>query len=104
MRIPDRFWKNASVALGIGAAFVWTISYINRHCPYNLIQTATFIMLIPGMLIGLFAPDAQTSLKGPDSSGPISIFVMFAVNISFYSGLSYVAVALIDSKKHGLAK
>jgi hypothetical protein len=97
MSILARFFVQAAAGLAIGATFVSTLAYLNNH--FHALATPTFILLMPGVLCGLFAPDASGDFKESVPWGPIASFIVQAVNIGLYSVPAFLTIRFIDTKK-----
>jgi hypothetical protein len=74
-------------AFVLGAAFVGIIEALGH---YNLATPIPFWLLLPGILAGAFVPGSGFSLKEDHPWSPLSVFVVYAVNISLHSGLAYL--------------
>lgn len=93
--------KRLLVALLIGSVFVGLVSALGRE------QVATpvpFWLLLPGIVVGACAPDSHFDPEGNYQRqwGPISLVVLFAVNMAVYSGLAYLMlyVASLRPENH----
>jgi len=76
----------AWTAIVLGAALVGIAGVLGH------LQFATpipFLLLSPGILIGACVPDPSSNLK-EDIHSPLTVFVVYAVNIALYSGLAYL--------------
>lgn len=85
----NRAWQ----AFIIGGAFV---GIINLLAYYRMATPVPFFLLIAGLAAGAFIPDSGFNPEGDVHPwGPVSMFVVYAVNIATYSGLAWLILYLI---------
>lgn len=70
----------------LGSAFVGIVMVLGR---LHLATPIPFLLLSPGILTGACVPDSRFNLK-EDTHSPLTVFVVYAVNIALYSGLAYL--------------
>lgn len=86
-----------SVALACGIAFVCTTWIFNQ---FQMATKLTFLLLLPGILAGAIAPDSGFNPEGDTHPwGPISTFIVYAVNIVLYSIGSYLVLCFIYRRR-----
>jgi len=81
----------AWTAIVLGGAFVGIVMVLGH------LQFATpipFLLLSPGFLIGACVPGSGYELLSDNPWSPLSLFVVYAVNISLYSVLAYLLYPL----------
>lgn len=89
MRIVNRAWK----AFIIGGAFVGIVEVLGD---YHMATPVPFFLLLPGIAAGAFIPDSGFNPEGDVHPwGPVSKFVVYAVNIAIYSGLTWLVLFLV---------
>ena len=74
-------------AFVLGGALVG-IAKVLAH--FDLATPIPFLLLSPGFLAGASVPGSGFILKEDNPWSPLAVFVLFAVNISLYSGLAYL--------------
>lgn len=89
--------KRVALAVLIGVVFVGVVTLLgSRH----MMTPAPYDLLILGILVGAFAPDTGFNPEGDlHPWGPVSTSIMYAVNISIYSGLAYLILWVIASAR-----
>lgn len=87
--------KRALSSLAIGGAFVAAVTVafvvLHRHGGDRLFPDC---FVLPGIYVGMFAPDSHVNFSENFTPGPIAIFVMWAANVILYSGVAYVVLWL----------
>ena len=86
----------AWTAVVLGGAFVGLVMVLGH---LHLATPIPFLLLSPGILTGACVPDPSSNLK-EDIHSPLTVFVVYAVNIALYSGLAYLLYPL---RRHFLA-
>ncbi len=71
----------------LGGAFVGLVLLLGR---LHFATPIPFLLLSPGLLAGVCVPGSGFNLKEDTPWSPLALFVVFAVDISLYSGLAYL--------------
>jgi hypothetical protein len=80
--------KRLLIALLIGTAFVLLISVAGH---VQLGTPVPFWLLSPGIFAGACVPDSHFNPEGDTQPwGPVSVVVVYVVNIAVYVGLAYL--------------
>jgi hypothetical protein len=75
-------------AFVLGAALVGIVEALGH---YKLATPIPFLLLSPGILAGACVPGSGFNPEGDTQPwSPLSIFVVYAVNIALHSGLAYL--------------
>jgi hypothetical protein len=84
-------------ALILGGIFVCILELLGHH------QVATpvpFWLLLPGIMAGTLAPDSGFSPEGDVHPwGLFSTFIVYVINVGLYSGLAYLALVHVPSRR-----
>ena len=85
--------KRAWIASLLGAACVGTLSVLGHH---DIATPIPFVSLLPGIFVAAILPGSHFDPEGGDAMNhqPLSILVMYAVNIAIYGGLAYLLLRL----------
>jgi len=82
----NRAWK----ALLLAGCLVGMAQLLGH---YQVATPVPFYLLLPGIAAGAFAPDSGFNPEGDIHPwGPVSTFIVYAVNIAVYGGLAYLAL------------
>jgi hypothetical protein len=90
----------ALTAFVLAAAFVGVVMLLGR------LQIATplpFLLLLPGLAAGAAVPGSGFVLKEDNPWSPLAVFVLFAVNITLYSGLIYLLLHTLRKRRSSMA-
>jgi hypothetical protein len=86
-------------AFVLGAALVGIVEVLGH---FKLATPIPFWLLLPGILAGACVPGSGFSPEGDlHAWSPVSVFVVYAVNIGLYSVLAYLLVYPL--RRHFLA-
>jgi hypothetical protein len=88
----NRAWKAAI----LGGTFVALLELLGHH---RMATPLPFWLLSPGILAGAFVPDSGFNPEGDIHPwGPVSTFVLYAVNVAIYTGLAYLVLYFVAEK------
>jgi hypothetical protein len=80
------------VALVIGSSFVGIVMLLGHH---SVATPIPFVVLSPGIFAGALVPGSGFNPEGDMHPwGPLSTFIVYAVNIAIYGGLIYLFLSL----------
>lgn len=83
--------RRAVAAFALGGGFVAAIELLGRN---QLAGTIPFFLLLPGMLAASLAPS---------SWGRVSLWIVYGVSVSLYSGAVYLILRAIRRFRDNLA-